>query len=104
MSDGTMRPAAQVAIPVIDPRAVVGWVLVRLLVAALPLAAGGPCGSISPPPAAVVVLAGIVGLVDVRVRGERLLWANLGVTVAGLWAMYAAAAIPAEFLLALVRR
>ena len=66
--------------------------------------AGG--GAIEPnaPPAGVVVLIGIVGLVDVRVRGERLLWANLGVTVAGLWAMYAVAAIPAELLLALVLR
>ena len=104
MSDGTMRPAAQVAIPVIVPRAVVVWVLVRLLVAAAPIAAGGAFGSISPPPAGVVVLTGIVGLVDVRVRGERILWANLGVAATGLWAMYAAAAIPAELLLALVLR
>lgn len=99
-----MRTAAQVAIPVIFPRAVVVWGLVRLIVAALPLAAGGAFGSMTPHPAGVVVLAGIVGLVDVRVRGERLLWANLGVTVAGLWAMYAAAAIPAELLLSLVLR
>ena len=75
------------------------WGLTRLLFAALPLAIGEPFGSIPPSPIGVVFLAGFVGLIDVRVRGERILWANLGVRSTILYAIYAAAAIPAELLL-----
>lgn len=95
-----MRTAAQIAIPVIAPRAVIVWALTRLVFAALPMAIGEPFGSISPSPLAVVLFAGIVGLIDVHVRTERILWANLGVRSVVLYAIYAAAAIPAEFLLA----
>jgi hypothetical protein len=55
-------------------------------------------------PIAIVLLCGVVGLVDVSVRGERILWANLGVQLMVLYAAYAAAAVPAECLLALVHR
>ena len=95
-----MPSAARVAIPIVMPRALVLWGLGRLLFAALPLAVGLQFGAISPSPIAVVLLAGVVGLVDVRVRGERVLWANLGVTAALLYTLYAIAAIPAELLLA----
>ena len=81
----------------------VAWGLTRLLFAALPLAIGEPFGSISPSPIGVVFLAGFVGLIDVRVRGERILWGNLGVTSKLLYAIYAAAAVPAELLLAVAR-
>jgi hypothetical protein len=99
-----MRNAAQIAIPVIVPRAVVLWALIRLVFAALPMAIGEPFGSISPSPIAIVLLSGVVGLIDVRVRGERILWANLGAKPIGLCAVYSAAAIPAECLLALALR
>lgn len=99
-----MHAAARIAIPVILPRAVVVWGLTRLVFAALPMAIGLPFGSIPPSPIGVVLLSGVVGLIDVRVRGERILWANLGVTPIGLYAVYAAAAIPAECLLALSLR
>ena len=107
---GTLRvePAmptpAQVAVPVILPRAAVLWVLVRLTFAAVPLAAGAPFGSIPPSPIALVLLCGVVGLVDVSVRRERILWANLGVQRRVLYGAYAVAAIPGECLLALVLR
>lgn len=78
------------------------WGLTRLVFAALPLAIGEPFGSIPPSPVGVMVLAGFVGLVDVHVRGERVLWANLGMTPRILYAIYAAAAVPAELVLALV--
>ena len=97
-----MRSAAQIAIPVVGPRSVVVWALTRLVFAALPMAIGEPFGSIPPNPIGVVILAGFVGLVDVHVRGERMLWGNLGTTPKVLYAIYAAAAIPAELLLALV--
>ena len=99
-----MRAPARIVIPVILPRAGVLWALVRLIFAALPLATGEPFGSTSPSPIGVVLLCGVVGLVDVSVRGERILWANLGVQRRVLCAAYAAAAIPAECLLALVLR
>jgi hypothetical protein len=95
-----VRTAARIAAPVIAPRAVVVWALTRLLLAALPLSVGEPFGSIPPFPVAVVLLAGVVGLIDVHVRGERILWANLGVTPTILYAIYAAAAIPGEILVA----
>lgn len=99
-----MRAAAQLAVPVILPRAFVLWGLIRLAFAALPLAAGAMPGSIAPPPIAVVLLCGLVGLIDVRLRGEDVLWANLGVTRVGLCATYVVAAIPAECVLAFVLR
>lgn len=99
-----MRSAAQVAIPVVVPRAVLLWGLERLVYAVLPLAVGLRFGSMPPPPAGVVLLAGVVGLVDVRVRGERILWANLGASPLLLYAIYAAAAVPCELLLELVLR
>ena len=96
-----MRKAAQIAIPVIVPRAVVVWGLTRLVFAALPMAIGEPFGSISPHPVSVVLLSGVVGLIDGRIRGERILWANLGARPIVLSAIYAAATIPAECVLAL---
>lgn len=99
-----MRNAAWVAAPVLIPRAVVVWTLVRLMFAVLPMAIGAPFGSMSPPPVAVIFLAGIVGLIDIHVRRERILWGNLGVTSTVVYAMYAGAAVPAEFLLALALR
>ncbi len=96
-----MRNAALVAIPVIGPRAVVVWGLTRLVFAALPMAIGEPFSSMPPNPISVVLLSGVVGLIDVRVRGERVLWANLGERSVVLYAIYAAAAIPAEVLLAI---
>jgi hypothetical protein len=97
-----MQSAVRIAIPVIAPRAVVVWGLTRLIFAALPMAIGEPFGSIPPSPIGVVFLAGFVGLVDVHVRGERILWANLATKPSTLYAIYAAAAIPAELALALV--
>ena len=95
-----MRAATQIAIPVVLPRGLVLWGLTRLIFAALPLAVGAAFGSMPPSPIGVVFLSGAVGLIDVHRRGERILWANLGVTPKGLYAIYAAAAIAAECLLA----
>ena len=99
-----MRNAARIAIPVIIPRAVIVWGLTRLVFAVLPLVMGEPFGSMPPSPIAVVLLGGLIGLIDVRVRGERILWANLGVKIPGLYSAYAAAAIPAECVLAIALR
>ena len=97
-----MRSAAQLIIPIIVPRAMLLWGLVRLAVAMLPLAADESFGSMPAPPVAVILLTCVVGLIDVRVRGERVLWANLAVTPLAICAVYAAAAIPCELILAFV--
>ena len=99
-----MRNSAHVLAPIIIPRAVAVWGWTRLLFAALPMAVGEPFGSMSPPPIAIVLFACIVGLIDVHVRRERLLWANLSVKPVTLCAWYAAAAIPAECLLVVALR
>ena len=87
----------------IVPRAIVLWGIARLLIAVLPLSVGAGFGSMWPPPPAIVLLAGILGLADVHVRGERILWGNLGVRHWVLVALYAAAAVPGELLLSLAR-
>lgn len=99
-----MLAAARLATPVIVPRAVILWGLIRLAVAMLPLGMGEAVGSISPSPVVVVLLCGAVGLIDIGVRGERILWANLGVTPAWLYASYATPAIVSEWLMAVVLR
>ena len=96
-----MRTPAQVAVPIVVPRALVVWGVTRLMFAALPMAIGEPFGSISPSPVAVVFFAGIVGLIDVSIRREQILWANLSVKRRVLYALYAAAALPGEIMLAL---
>lgn len=97
-----MRIPALVAVRIVAPRAIIIWGLSRLLYAALPLAVGGEFGSMAPSPGGVVLLAGLLGVIDIQVRKERMLWANLGVTLVAIHALYAAAAIPGELLLALL--
>ena len=99
-----MRSAAQIAARVILLRAIVVWGMTRLTGAALPVMVGQGFGSMPPSPFGLVLLCGIVGLIDVRLRGERMLWANLGVTPQTLYAIYAAAAVPGEFVLAIALR
>ena len=98
------RSALWTVIPVIWPRGIVVWALTRLLFAALPLAIGGDFGSIPAPPLGIILLAGFVGIIDVHVRGEGILWANLGVPRNALYAVYAMAAVPGELVLAVVLR
>jgi hypothetical protein len=93
----------RLALPVILPRAFALWALMRLLVGALVLSTGNsPLSEVPAPAATVIVIAGIIGMIDVRIRGERVLWANLGVPAAGVAAGYAAAAAAAELLLAIL--
>jgi hypothetical protein len=99
-----MRTAVQIVLPVVALRAAVLWGLIRLVFAVLPLAGGATFGAISSSPIAMVLLTGVVGLIDVHVRGERILWANLGVTPEVLCAVYAAVGVSAEVLLSLIIR
>lgn len=94
------RSALRIALPTIAPRAVVVWALARLVFVAVVLAAGMPPESFPAPPAAVVLLAGALGVIDVHVRGERILWANLGAGATLLCMAYATAAVAGEIALA----
>lgn len=94
-----MRREAGLVGRVILPRAIVVWMLMRLVVASVPLMAGLPFGSMPASPVGVVLMSGLLGPIDVRMRGERFLWANLGVQPALLCAVYAAIAVPAELAL-----
>ena len=92
------------ATPILLPRAVAIWALIRLSVAMLPLGIGGPIGSLSPSAPIVALVCGAVGLVDIRVRRERILWANLGVRAVLIFVVYGAAGAVMEALVALVLR
>lgn len=72
------------------------WGLVRLLIVALALAAQLTASDLKPNPFGVAMLCGLVGLVDIRRRGERALWGNLGVSTRTLVAVYVAAATIGE--------
>jgi hypothetical protein len=89
-------------------RALVGYVLLRLLlvvVAALmaEFAGRGPADSLQSPTGVVLIAAG-VGYIDVRRRGESMLWANLGFAGWTAPALFATAAVVGELALAALRR
>jgi hypothetical protein len=84
-------------------RAFALWVLVRLVFGALSVAAQAAGSSVSPNVAGLVLACGLVGMIDIRRRGERVFWANLGVSPQFLFAVYCAAALPGEIALKLVR-
>jgi hypothetical protein len=98
-----MRTAPRVALPVLLPRAITLWALTRLGIALLPIAIAQPFGLVEPNPLALIMLCGIVGLLDIRVRGERMLWANLGMHDRWLFALGLLTAATAESVLALLR-
>jgi hypothetical protein len=63
-----------------------------------------PCIVLREPPTfAIVLLCGVVGVIDVHIRRERVFWANLGVTVGLQFATFASVAVLLELLLAIVR-
>src|SRR4051812_33528445 len=94
-----MRDEAEIVAGVLVPRALVVWVLTRSAVAMVSLMAGLPFETTAASAVVMIVLTGLLGFIDIRMRGERLLWANLGVRPSVLFAVYAAIAIPGELAL-----
>jgi len=84
-------------------RAFVLWIFVRLVFGALSVAAQALGTAVSPNVAGLVLACGLIGMIDIRRRGERAFWANLGVSPQTLFAVYSAAAVPGEIVLKLVR-
>ena len=81
------------------------WLLTRVLISfvfAVPRIAGADAAH--PNPGAVVAICVLVGLVDLRRRGEEMLWSNLGVSRTQLVALFAATAAIGEIVLALALR
>lgn len=83
-------------------RAVALWILVRLLVGAV----GGLAGDDGPSldsPLGVILICCALGLVDIRRRHERALWANLGISLVAIGVVFASVATIAEGALFLFR-
>lgn len=89
-------------------RAVIVWAMVRLLVSAVfalvppEITASGATIRATPSHAVIIALAVIVGMVDLRRRGEWMLWANLGISVMQLALLFAGTALAGELLLSLL--
>jgi hypothetical protein len=83
-------------------RAIVLWILVRLLVgvaAAIVAEDGQSLNS----PLGIIMICGAIGLVDIRRRHERALWANLGISLVAIGIVFASIATIAEGALFFVR-
>lgn len=99
-----MRALSALILPVMVPRAIGLWVMIRVIASVVPLAAGEPPGSVPAWPLGVVALTGVVGLIDVVFRRESLLWAHLGATRVGICTIYISVAVAFEVVLAMVLR
>ncbi len=97
-----MRATLTFVLPAVALRGAALWGSIHLLFLLVQLIAGGPVTRA--PTVAVVLLTGALGLLDMQVRRERLLWANLGVSAAFLFATYVGIAVVAESLRAVGQR
>ena len=79
------------------------WVLIRMLIGVvfLLLRTGG-AEAPRPNPVLIIAICAIVGLIDLRRRGEEMLWSNLGVSRTQLVLLFVATAIIGEIMLGLV--
>lgn len=100
------RPGLLAAIRILLPRAAGSYLLLRLLLTLLAafLRDGAEAGASEAltNPIGIALIAGALGFADVRRRGERLLWANLGYPPVAVPALFAATAIAGETLLLLL--
>ncbi len=87
-------------------RAVVLWILVRLLVGSVGALTGDDGPSLNSP-LGIIMISCALGLVDIRRRHERVLWANLGISLVAAGTVFASIATIGEtalfFALAAVR-
>jgi hypothetical protein len=88
-------------------RALLGYPMLRALLfviaALIDAIAGAGAGSGLESPVGVVLLAAVLGAVDIRRRGEAMLWANLGYSPFVVPGLFGAAAVVGEMLLAWIR-
>jgi hypothetical protein len=96
------------AVRALSTRVLVLWALVHGLYGVVTLLGASPTAA-SPDPLApnalwLVVVCTALLFVDVRRRGERALWGNLGISATQLAVLCAAVCLIAEMLLTLARR
>lgn len=95
-----LRPGSLAILRILVPRALVTYAALRalLVVVALLLAAvaGTDAANGLVNPLGVVLLAAIVGVADTRRRGERFLWANLGLHGSTIPAIHGLTALVGE--------
>jgi hypothetical protein len=85
------------------------WVGARLVVSAMMLLGGGPeavvrstLGAPGGTAPLTIVIAMLLGVLDVRIKGERALFGNLGISSPVLAALFAVSAVAGELTLSLV--
>lgn len=85
-------------------RAVILYALVRTIIGALAGAAARAGEAVTAEhPVGIVILVALLGQIDVRRRGERLLWANLGVGLTDVALLFAAVAVAGEWFVRVMR-
>jgi hypothetical protein len=100
-----MRPALQRFEPLkpLVIRAAILYALLRVLLGAIS-AAGTRLNLASlDSPVGIVLLVAVLGAIDVRRRGEAMLWANLGYPLMAIRGVFAAVALSGELLLPMKR-
>lgn len=105
MVESEMRPAMQRFEPLkpLVVRAFILYALLRLLLGGIS-AAGTRLGVASPDsPVGIVLLVAVLGAIDLRRRGESMLWANLGYPLMATWGVFGAVALSGELLLSMLR-
>ena len=100
-----MLPAPQCVAPLrpLALRAAILYVLLRLLLAAVSAIGAGSDAPSFDSPFGIVLLVTALGAIDIRRRGESMLWANLGYPTFVLWGIFGAVALVGELLLLLAR-
>jgi hypothetical protein len=82
-------------------RAIMVYVLLRIALAFLGQVAHNGPGLPLDNPVGIVLLMALLGIIDIRVRQERLFWANLGYSMWNIGALFALVATAGECLVAL---
>ena len=96
----TARLTASAALRALLVRAFVLWALLRMMAGIAAAFAGRPGETPPNSPIGIVLLCVVVALIDVRRRQERALWANLGISLPVVAALFGAIAVTGEIVFA----
>lgn len=96
------RSVPWAAVRALALRAAILWILVRLMVGVAGAVADDGGTSLDSP-LGIILLCCALGLVDIRRRHERALWANLGISLVVIGSLFALVAALGEVALGLLR-